>query len=37
MNKINILLMTLSVSLFMSCLSDDGNYNYKQLGNVDIS
>ena len=29
--------MTLSVSLFMSCLSDDGNYNYKQLGNVDIS
>lgn len=37
MNKINILLMTLSVSLFMSCLSDDGNYDYKQLGNVDIS
>ena len=37
MNKINILLMALASTSLMSCLSDEGNYDYTQLGTVDIT
>ncbi len=37
MNKINILLTAVAAATLTSCLSDEGNYDYKELGTVDIT
>lgn len=37
MNKINILLAAVATATLTSCLSDEGNYDYKELGTVDIT